>query len=193
LTNVLFEFTTVGQVSILQRNELLSLAPGGFGQFDLPVLISAGSCGTLFGAVSFDFAGAGGSDHQLLPLTPIEIDPFFCFEPRPIPQADFRKKWADSIWERKVDIQTDDGDLLHYLDSLAAKFKFFVITPREQLQVTAKSANFIAANLFTKSLFGEEVELNVSAKIQGNGKVAGFLRIRSPDEQLAFLFGKLLQ
>jgi coatomer subunit beta len=193
LTNVLFEFTTTGAVSILQRNELLSLAPGGTGQFDLAVLISAGSCGTLFGAVSFDFAGAAGSDHQLLPLAPIEIDPFFSFEPVSIPQEEFRDKWAVSLWERRIDIDTEGEDPLQYLDRLAEKFRFFVVTPREQLEVTARNANFIAANLFTKSFFGEEVELNVSAKKQDSGRITGVLRIRSPDEQLAYLFGKLIQ
>jgi vesicle coat complex subunit len=143
--------------------------------------------------VSFDFAGAGGSDHQLLPLSPIDIDPFFSFEPTPVTQSAFREKWAESTWERKIDIQTEETDLLTYLKGVAGKFKFFIITPMEQLKVTAASARFIAANLFTKSLFGEEVEMNVSAKVGENGKIGGFLRIRSQDEQLAFLFGKLIQ
>lgn len=193
LTNILFEFTTIGSVSILQRNDLLALAPNGSSTFDLPVMISSGSCGTLFGAVSFDFAGASGSDHQLLPLSPIEIDPFFCFEPTPLSQTSFREKWSESVWERKVDIQTDENDLLDYLKHIATNFKFNIITPMKQIEVTAKNAGFIAANLFTRSLFNEEVEANVSAKIDENNKISGFIRIRSPDEQLAFLFGKLIQ
>ena len=193
LTNVLFEFTTVGSVSILQRNDLLSLAPGGSETFDLPVMISSGSCGTLFGAVSFDFAGAGGSDHQLLPLAPIDVDPFFCFEPTQISETSFRSKWAASIWERKIDINTQETDLIAFIDRIANTFKFEIITPRQQLDVTSKSAGFIAANLFTRSLFGEEVEMNVNAKLEKDGKISGFLRIRSPFEQLAFLFGKLIQ
>ena len=193
LTNVLFEFTTVGSVSILQRNDVLSLAPGGSETFDLPVMISSGSCGTLFGDVSFDFAGAGGSDHQLLPLAPIDVDPFFCFEPTVISESIFRAKWSASVWERKIDINTTETDLLKYLNDIATRFKFAIITPKAQLAVTSQSANFITANLFTKSLFDEEVEMNVNAKIDKDGKINGFLRIRSQEEQLAFLFGKLIQ
>ncbi|KAK8891666.1 hypothetical protein M9Y10_028886 [Tritrichomonas musculus] len=193
LTNILFEFTTIGSVSILQRNDLMSLAPNGSSTFDLPVMISSGSCGTLFGAVSFDFAGASGSDHQLLPLSPIEIDPFFCFEPAPLSQTSFREKWSESVWERKIDIQTDETDLLAYLKHISTNFKFNIITPMKQIEVTANNAGFIAANLFTRSLFNEEVEANLSAKIDANHKITGFIRIRSPDEQLAFLFGKLIQ
>jgi coatomer subunit beta len=192
LTNILFEFTTVGSVSILQRNDVLSLAPGASGTFDLPVMISSGSCGTLFGDVSFDFAGAGGSDHQLLPLAPIDIDPFFCFEPTVISESIFRSKWSASVWERKIDINTEETDLLNYLNNIATKFKFAIITPKSQLKVTSQSANFITANLFTKSLFDEEVEMNVNAKLGKDGKISGFLRIRSQEEQLAFLFGKLI-
>ena len=177
----------------MRRNDLLSLAPSGSTQFDLPVMISSGSCGTLFGAVSFDFAGAGGSDHQLLPLAPINIDPFFCFEPKKISDAAFRSKWAASVWERKIDIATSETDLVKFLNKIADNFKFAVITPREQLLVTSKNADFIAANLYTCSLFGEEVEMNISAKKGKDGVINGFLRIRSPDESLAYLFGKLIQ
>lgn len=193
LTNVLFEFTTLGAVSILQRNNLIALAPNESQTFDLPVVISAGSCGTLFGAVSFDFAGAGGSDHQLLPLSPVDINPFYCFEPTSISQASFREKWDESSWERKIDIRTDKTDLIEYLNMVADMTKSMVITPQKQIEVTSKNANFIAANLFTRSIFGEEVEMNISAKLDSNNKINGFLRIRSQDEQLAFLFGTLLQ
>jgi hypothetical protein len=77
----------------------------------------------LFGMVSFDVAGAGKSDHQLLPLTPMEIDPFFSFEPG------------------------------------------------------ARNGRFVAANLFARSLFGEEVGFNVTVKIFSNGKITKVLRI----------------
>ena len=95
--------------------------------------------------------------------------------------------------KRKIDINTLDTDLVKYLDKIAERYKFAVITPRQQLDVTAKSAGFIAANLFTRSLFGEEVEMNINAKTDKDGKISGFLRIRSPDEQLTYLFGKLIQ
>jgi hypothetical protein len=53
---------------------------------------------------------------------PIEIDPFFCFEPTPIAQAAFREKRAESVWERKVGIHTEESDLLNYLRGIAEKF-----------------------------------------------------------------------
>ena len=61
------------------------------------------------------------------------------------------------------------------------------------MEVTVKNAGFIAANLFTKSLFSEEVEMNISAKKNQDGSISGFLRIRSQVEQLAYIFGKLIQ
>ena len=193
LTNVLFEFTTVGAVSILQRNDMLSMAPNESLTFDLPVMISSGSCGTLFGAVSFDFAGAGGNDHQLLPLSPIEINPFYCFEPTSISQASFREKWEALTWERNLDIRTDERDLVRYLHSIAERTNCAIITPKQQIEVTSKSANFIAANLYTRSLFGEEVGINISAKLDASEKITGFVRIRAQIEKLAYLFGTLAQ
>jgi len=193
LTNILFEFTSVGSVSIIQRNDIMSIAKNEKISFDLPVMISSGSCGTLFGAVSFDFAGERWSDHQLLPLAPIDIDPFHCFDPTMISEAAFRNKWSESVWERKVDINFVGTDLISYLERIANQYKFAIITPRNQIEVTSQSAGFIAANLFSKSLFDEEVEMNISAKIEKGEKIVGFIRIRSQDMDLAFLFGKLIQ
>lgn len=193
LTNVLVEFSAVGAISIMKRNESFSIPVGGYATIDATVMISAGSCGTLFGVVSFDFAGAGGSDHQFLPLSPIDIDPFFCFNPVEISQAEFREKWEESVWERKIDFKTEETDLIKYLNNVASKFKFGIVTPRQHLEVTARSAGFITANLFTRSLFGEEVEMNISAKKGKDETITGFLRLRSQNEQIAFIFGKLIQ
>ncbi|KAH0793843.1 coatomer subunit beta-1-like [Histomonas meleagridis] len=194
LTNILFEFTAIGSVSIMRRNDSIALGPGQNASFDVPVMISSGACGTLFGAVSFDFAGAGGSDHQLLPLAPIEIDPFFCFEPSFVSQTVFREKWSESVWERKVDIHTEKTDLIEFVNEVAKKNKLKILTPMKMMETTAKSASFVAVNLFTRSVFGEEVGINISAKLnKETNKINGFIRVRSHDEKIALLFGKLIQ
>jgi hypothetical protein len=54
-------------------------------------------------------------------------------------------------------------------------------------------ARFVAANWSAMSLFCEDFELNVNAELLSNGRIATAFRIGSPDEQLAYLFGKLHQ
>lgn len=194
VTNILFEFSTVGSISILQRNDLMSLAPKQSEKFELPVMISSGSCGTLYGSVSFDYAGSSGSDHQLLPLSPINIDPLYCFEPIYISQTIFREKWQESIWETKVDIQTNETDILKYIYSVSKNNNLQILTPSQQMEATSKNASFVTANLFTRSIFGEEVCVNINAKLNSSTqKINGFIRIRSHDEKLTYLFGKIIQ
>ena len=49
--------------------------------------------------------------------------------------------------------------------------------------------NFLAANLYAKSIFGEEALLNVSVASQDNGKIVGFIRIRSKTQGIALSLG----
>ena len=48
-------------------------------------------------------------------------------------------------------------------------------TPRSALE---GECGFLAANLYAKSVFGEDALVNVSVEKQPDGKLAGYIRIR---------------
>ncbi len=52
-------------------------------------------------------------------------------------------------------------------------------------------SNFLAANLYAKSVFGEDALVNVSIekKEDSDGKLAGYIRIRSKTQGIALSLG----
>lgn len=48
---------------------------------------------------------------------------------------------------------------------------------------------FLAANLYAKSVFGEDALVNLSIEKQGDGKLSGYIRIRSKTQGIALSLG----
>lgn len=48
---------------------------------------------------------------------------------------------------------------------------------------------FLAANLYAKSVFGEDALVNVSVEKQADGKLNGYIRIRSKTQGIALSLG----
>lgn len=48
---------------------------------------------------------------------------------------------------------------------------------------------FLAANLYAKSVFGEDALVNVSIEKQADGKLSGYIRIRSKTQGIALSLG----
>lgn len=48
---------------------------------------------------------------------------------------------------------------------------------------------FLASNLYAKSVFGEDALVNVSVEKQSDGKLNGYIRIRSKTQGIALSLG----
>lgn len=48
---------------------------------------------------------------------------------------------------------------------------------------------FLAANLYAKSVFGEDALVNLSIEKQGDGNLSGYIRIRSKTQGIALSLG----
>lgn len=62
-----------------------------------------------------------------------------------------------------------------FLDHIVAATNMRCATPRSALE---GECGFLAANLYAKSVFGEDALVNVSVEKQPDGKLAGYIRIR---------------
>ena len=51
------------------------------------------------------------------------------------------------------------------------------------------ASGYLAANLYAKSVFGEDALVNVSVEKQNDGKLAGYIRIRSKTQGIALSLG----
>lgn len=71
------------------------------------------------------------------------------------------------------------------------KFYFFLLF---HLLIIDRSAlegecGFLAANLYAKSVFGEDALVNMSIEKQDDGKLGGYIRIRSKTQGIALSLG----
>ncbi len=75
----------------------------------------------------------------------------------------------------QVAINTTITDVSEFLDHIVASTNMRCATPRSALE---GECGFLAANLYAKSVFGEDALVNVSVEKQPDGKLAGYIRIR---------------
>jgi coatomer subunit beta len=92
--------------------------------------------------------------------------------------------------ENKVAVNTDIVDLNEYLDHVLAITNMKCMTPQNTM---SGSAAFLAANLYARSMFGEDALLNLSVEKQKSGKVGGYIRIRSKTQGIALSLGDKIQ
>ena len=125
--------------------------------------------------------------------------------------------WAEFEWENKVAVNTDILDLNEYLSHILAITNMKCMTP-QYAGAGAGGAAFLAANLYARSMFGEDALLNLSvekvskplsgaaaaAAAAANGsdpsappamvtKVGGYIRIRSKTQGIALSLGDKIQ
>ena len=64
------------------------------------------------------------------------------------------------------------------------------LTPEMSLESKDSECGFLSANLYAKSAFDEDALANVSIEMQDNGKISGFIRIRSKTQGIAISLGE---
>jgi coatomer subunit beta len=74
-----------------------------------------------------------------------------------------------------------------FLDHIVASTNMKCLTPLSALE---GDCGFLAANLYAKSVFGEDALVNVSVEKQpSDGKLSGYIRIRSKTQGIALSLG----
>ena len=88
--------------------------------------------------------------------------------------------WAEFEWENKITVNTNLTDLNDYLEHLLTSTNMNCLTPKQAL---TGGCGFLAANLYARSIFGEDALANVSIEkpISGGAEspVQGHVRIRA--------------
>ena len=75
----------------------------------------------------------------------------------------------------QVAVNTTYKDENAFLDHIVSSTNMKCLTPPG---VRLGDCGFLAANLYAKSVFGEDALVNVSVEKQPDGRLAGFIRIR---------------
>jgi coatomer subunit beta len=107
-------------------------------------------------------------------------------EPKQIDQMTFRKKWDEFEWEKKQTINKAASSLSAFLTSICQGARM------KSVMETDLSLPFFTTNLYSQSFFGEEVLANVNVELT-DGRVTGFIRLRTDSQAMALAFSHLIQ
>lgn len=188
LQNCTLEVATLGDLKLVEKPQPVVLAPKDFCNIKANVKVASTENGIIFGNIVYDITGAA-SDRNVVVLNDIHIDIMDYIVPASCTDIEFRQMWAEFEWENKVSVNTTLTDLAEYLKHLVKSTNMKCLTPEKALQ---GQCGFMAANMYAKSIFGENALANLSIEKPFNkpdAPVTGHIRIRAKSQGMALSLG----
>eukprot|EP00824_Muranothrix_gubernata_P017338 TRINITY_DN35578_c0_g1_i1.p1 TRINITY_DN35578_c0_g1~~TRINITY_DN35578_c0_g1_i1.p1 ORF type:complete len:969 (-),score=237.04 TRINITY_DN35578_c0_g1_i1:11-2890(-) len=189
LQNVCLELSTVGDLKLCERPQNYTLAPSEGKTIKASIKVSSTETGIIFGNIVYDTTGPSSrdlGDKNCVVLNDIHIDIMDYITPATCTDMQFRQMWTEFEWENKVAVNTTFVDVNAFLCHIIKSTNMKCLTPPSAL---LGDCPFLAANLYAKSIFGEDALVNVSVEKQADGKIGGFVRIRSKTQGIALSLG----
>jgi len=87
----------------------------------------------------------------------------------------------------KVAVNTNIDDVNAFMKHIIKSTNMHCLTPESAL---AGECGFLSANLYAKSVFGEDALANVSIEKSPGSKISGYIRIRSKTQGIALSLGE---
>lgn len=214
LTNLTVELATMGDLKIVERPQSHTIGPLDERKLRANIKVSSTETGHIFGTIVFD--NASSAKKTYVHLNEIQLDIMDYIRPGECKNEDFRTMWAEFEWENKVTINTTITNLQEFLDHIITNTNMTNLSNVDPDADGVKGANFLAANLYARSVFGEDALVNLSvekrddnfglssASVDGTvvtaageaavekavgGKLTGYIRIRSKTQGIALSLG----
>jgi coatomer subunit beta len=189
LTNLTVELATMGDLKIVERPQSYTIGPLDERKLRTNIKVSSTETGHIFGTIVFDQSSS--AQKTFVSLNDIQLDIMDYIRPAEIKSADFRSMWAEFEWENKVAINTNILDLQEFLSHIITNTNMSCLSSLGESSATLECSNFLAANLYARSVFGEDALANVSVekKDDADGKLSGYIRIRSKTQGIALSLG----
>lgn len=188
LQNCTLELATLGDLKLVEKPQPVVLAPRDFCNIKANVKVASTENGIIFGNIVYDVSGAA-SDRNVVVLNDIHIDIMDYIVPASCNDTEFRQMWAEFEWENKVSVNTNMMDLHEYLHHLISSTNMKCLTPEKAL---SGQCGFMAANMYARSIFGEDALANLSIEKPFNkpdAPVTGHIRIRAKSQGMALSLG----
>jgi coatomer subunit beta len=185
LADLTVELSTMGDMKIVERPQAHTLGPLDQTTIRASIKVSSTETGHIFGTIVY--TDMSTQQQKLINLNDIHMDIMDYIRPATCSDEMFRSMWAEFEWENKVAIATSITSLSDFLDHIVESTKMKCLTDRP----TDNKSTFLAANLYARSVFGEDALVNVSVekKEDNDGKLAGYIRIRSKTQGIALSLG----
>jgi len=173
-------------MQLVERPQSYTIGPLDQRTIRANIKVSSTETGHIFGTIVYE--NSSTAEKTYINLDDIHLDVMDYIRPGRVTDDAFRRMWEEFEWENKVAINTQFLDLQAYLAHVVENTNMTCLTPTAGLG--SKSA-FLAANLYAKSIFGEDVLVNVSVekKDDADGKLSGYVRIRSKTQGIALSLG----
>lgn len=189
LQNVALELATLGDLKLVEKPSPVVLGPHDFTNIKASVKVASTENGIIFGNIVYDVSGGSG-DRNCVVLNDIHIDIMDYILPASCTDSEFRKMWAEFEWENKVSVNTNITETREYLDHIIKCTNMKCLTPEKAI---SGECGFLAANLYAKSIFGEDALANLSIEkpLEGgdDAMVIGHIRIRAKSQGMALSLG----
>mmetsp|Transcript_15984 Transcript_15984/g.37704 ORF Transcript_15984/g.37704 Transcript_15984/m.37704 type:complete len:975 (+) Transcript_15984:59-2983(+) len=186
LANLTVELATMGDMKIVERPQSHTIGPLDQMTIRASIKVSSTETGHIFGTIVYDDAST--REKCYVNLNDIHMDIMDYIRPAHCTDEAFRSMWAEFEWENKVAISTSITSLLEFLNHIVSSTNMSCLTPFDG---KSEKGSFLAANLYARSVFGEDALVNVSVekKDDNDGKLAGYIRIRSKTQGIALSLG----
>ncbi|CAI5702853.1 unnamed protein product [Peronospora effusa] len=184
LTNLTVDLSTIGDLKLVERPQPHTIGPLDQRTIRANIKVSSTETGHIFGTIVYD--SASGAEKTYINLNDIHLDIMDYIKPATCTDAAFRAMWAEFEWENKVAVHTELSNVFEFLQHVVDKTNMRCMTPTASL---GGDTNFLAANLYAKSVFGEDALVNLSVEKQDSGRIAGYIRIRSKTQGIALSLG----
>ena len=189
LTNLTMELATMGDLKLVERPQSHTIGPMDSRRLRANIKVSSTETGHIFGTIVFD--NSSNAQKTYVNLNDIQLDIMDYIRPAECKSEQFRSMWAEFEWENKVAINTHITDLCLFLTHIVDNTNMTCLTELGPNNSSLIGSNFLAANLYARSVFGEDalVNLSVERKEEGDGKLNGYIRIRSKTQGIALSLG----
>lgn len=183
LRNLSVEFAALGDLKVIDKPTSNNIAPHGFHRVQTTIKVSSADTGVIFGNIVYD--GQHADQSTIVILSDVHIDILDYIKPATCTEAQFRKMWNEFEWENKISVNSTLPTLKAYLDELLQGTNMNNLTPGAIIG----DCQFLSANLYSKSTFGEDALANLCIEKSADGPIVGHVRIRSKGQGLALSLG----
>jgi len=197
----------------VDRPSGVTLAPGQQIMVHASIKVASTETGIIFGYVTYDKKSA--ADKECTVLNELHVDILDYIDRAWIGELAFRTMWSEFEWENKININTSISEVGAFLEHIMCNTNMSIVgrsykkgqstkegkgklTPEDVqemlkeavgIKTLIETSNFVAVNLYAKSIFGEDALANISIERLPEGKLTGSVRIRSRTQGIALSLG----
>ncbi|KAG0693079.1 coatomer beta C-terminal region-domain-containing protein [Suillus ampliporus] len=171
LQNLCLDFATLGDLKLVERPAVYTIAPHGFRSIKATIKVSSTETGVIFGSILWE--GPALTECCVI-LNDIHIDIMDYIKPAYCSETQFRSMWTEFEWVNRRPSRLPETST-----------NMSCLTPEGAM---SGDCDFLSANMHARSLFGEDALANLSIEKTEAG-IIGHVHIRSKTQGIALSLG----